>query len=130
MASAKGLGVTFHRAVDVSRDPLHTLEQIIDLGCERVLSSGGRARASDGVQLLREMVQRAGNRIIVMPGAGVDAENIGAIRNATGANEFHASARVALPSLSRHRGDPALGMEGGEWRTDAEAVRRIVAALR
>lgn len=130
IASAKGLGATFHRAIDVCRDPLQALEQIIGLGFERVLSSGARARASDGAVLLRDMVQRAGDRIIVMPGAGVDAGNIRQLRDLTGAREFHASARAALPSRSHHRSDAALGMEGSEWRTDVDMVRHLVKALR
>lgn len=130
VSAAKGLGVTFHRAIDVSRDPLQALEDAIALGCERVLSSGARTGAPLGADLLREMVRRAGDRIVVMPGAGVNAGNIAALRAATGAREFHASAKRTLPSAMRHPTDDALGMSDGESRTDAEEVRRLVAALR
>lgn len=130
LSAARGLGATFHRAIDVSRDPLHALEDIVALGCERVLSSGARPAAPLGAGLLREMVLRAGGRISVMPGAGIDAGNVAALRAQTGAREFHASAKCALPSRARFAPAQALGMEAGETRTDAQAVRRIVEALR
>ncbi len=95
-----------------------------------MLSSGARNGAPLGAGLLHEMVQRAGDRIVVMPGAGVNAGNITTLRAATGAREFHASAKRMLPSAMRHTADAALGMSDGESRTDAEEVRRLVAALR
>jgi copper homeostasis protein len=130
VSAAKGLGVTFHRAIDVSRDPLRSLEDAIALGCERVLSSGAQPSAMQGADLLRELVLRAAGRISVMPGAGVDASNVAALRSQTGAHEFHASAKYALPSTARYAPARPLGMTGGETRTDAEKVRRLVAALR
>ena len=130
VTAAKGLGVTFHRAIDVSRDPLQSLEDAIALGCERVLSSGAQPNAPDGADLLREMVLRADGRISVMPGAGIDAMNITALREQTGAREFHASAKHACPSPAHYVPRQSLGMTGGEIRTDAAIVRRIVDALR
>jgi copper homeostasis protein len=129
IAAANGLGVTFHRAIDVSRDPLQALEDIIALGCGRVLSSGAQPSAAAGASLLREMVTCARGRIVVMPGAGIDAGNLPALRQATGAREFHASARRALPSAMRHAPAQPLGMDSGEIRTDADEVRRMVKAL-
>lgn len=130
VSAAKGLGVTFHRAIDVSRDPLQSLEDAIALGCERVLSSGAQPSAPQGADLLREMVLRADGRISVMPGAGIDAMNVAALRAQTGAMEFHASAKHACPSSARYVPHQSLGMTGGETRTDAAVVRRIVEALR
>ena len=128
-ARARGLGVTFHRAIDVSRDPLRALEDIISLGCERVLSSGAQPSAPQGADLLREMVLRAAGRIVVMPGAGIDAGNIAALRARTGALEFHASAKRTLRSGMRRTPVSSLGMEAGETRTDIDAVRALVAAM-
>jgi copper homeostasis protein len=130
IAAAKGLGVTFHRAIDVSRNPLQTLEDIIALGCERVLSSGAQPNAMAGASLLREMVLRAGNRTVVMPGAGIDAGNLASLRAATGAREFHASAKRVLASAMRHMPSVSLGMEDGEIRTDVDEVQRMVEVLR
>lgn len=130
IAAAKDMGVTFHRAIDVSRDPLQALEDIIALGCERVLSSGAQPSAIAGASLLREMVSRATGRIVVMPGAGIDAGNLAALREATGTREFHASAKRALSSAMQHAPEHPLGMEGGEIRTDVDDVRRMVEVLR
>ena len=129
IAAAKGLAITFHRAIDVSREPLKTLEDIITLGCQRVLSSGASPSAMEGADLLQRMVAHASGRIEVMPGAGVHADNIGALRASTGATAFHASAKRQLPSAARHRTTLDLGMAAGETRTDEAEVRRIVAAL-
>ncbi len=129
IAAAGGMGVTFHRAIDVSRDPLQALEDAITLGCERVLTSGARGSAAEGADVLASMAQQARGRIRVMPGAGITAGNLAGLRRRTGAREFHASAKRMLPSGMRHVADPALGMSGGETRTDADEVRRMVAVL-
>lgn len=127
--AAKKLSVTFHRAIDVSRDPLLALEEIIALGCERVLSSGGATSAIEGAAVLKQMVERAAGRIQIMPGAGVRADNVQALRAATGATEFHASAKQVLPSGMRFTSNPRLGMSDSETRSNAEQVRRIAEAL-
>ena len=129
IATAGKLGVTFHRAFDLSRDPTQALEDIVALGCERLLTSGTQTSAPDGAALIRELVVQAAGRLAVMPGAGVTAQNIAALATATGAHEFHASAKRQLPSGMRHR-RPLLGdMEGGELRSDAAQVRALATAL-
>lgn len=130
VAAAGTMGTTFHRAIDVSRDPSRALEDIVALGCERVLSSGGAPDALQGAALLRRLVEQAGDRIAVMPGAGIDAGNIAGLRRLTGAREFHASAKRALPSAMRQLPASALGMEAGELRSDQDEVRRLAEALR
>jgi copper homeostasis protein len=127
--AAGGIGVTFHRAIDAGADPLRALERIIELGCERVLTSGGRPDAMSGAVVIRAMVLRAADRIRVMAGAGINAANAGNLRALTGAVEFHASAKKALPSRANRAPDRELGMDAGELRTDAAEVRAIVAAL-
>jgi len=128
--AAGSLGVTFHRAFDLARDPRAALEAIVALGCERILTSGAQPSACEGAGLIRELVEQAGARIVVMPGAGVDPDNIAALRAATGAHEFHASAKRTLASRMRHR-PPLLGdMQAGESRSDAGLIRRMLQALR
>jgi copper homeostasis protein len=90
------LGVTFHRAFDWTADPYQALETIIDIGCERILSSGQRPTATDGAELLKELVKRADQRIIIMPGSGLRAANIAPLAQNTGAPEYHSSARVNI----------------------------------
>lgn len=130
VSAANGIDVTFHRAIDVCRDPATALEAIISLGCARVLSSGSAASAMDGSANLRRLIEQAAGRIEIMPGAGIGAGNIAALMAATGAREFHASAKRALPPRMRFMPADALGMAGGETRSDAAEVRRIVEALR
>ena len=95
MARARGngrersLSVTFHRAFDECSEPFLALEQIISLGCDRLLTSGQKASALEGEELIAELVRRAADRIIVMPGAGITPSNLDEIANKTGAVEFH-----------------------------------------
>ena len=129
IAAAGKLGVTFHRAFDLSRDPAQALEDIVTLGCECILTSGMQGSAADGSALIRELVEQAGDRIVVMPGAGITAQNIAALATATGAHEFHASAKHQLPSGMHHRRPLLSDMEGGELCSDIEQVRALVTAL-
>ena len=95
MDHAQGLDVTFHRAFDVCRSPLTALHQIIDLGCHRLLTSGQAPTALAGQTLIRQLIDEAQDRIIIMPGAGIRPQNIAEIAAATGAKEFHSTARRA-----------------------------------
>jgi len=128
--AAGALELTFHRAIDVCRDPARALEDVIALGFRRLLSSGGAPSASQGVARLRALMEQAAGRIAVMPGGGITAGNIAALFAATGARDFHASAKRSLPSRMRHTADSALGMGDGEIRTDAGEVRHMAQALR
>ena len=129
IAAAGKLGVTFHRAFDLSREPAQALEDIVALGCERILTSGAQASALDGAALIRDLVVQAAGRLVVMPGAGVTAQNIAALAAATGAHELHASAKRQLSSGMQHRRPVLSDMESGELRSDVEQVRALVAAL-
>jgi copper homeostasis protein len=129
VAAAGTLGVTFHRAFDLARDLHAALDAALALGCERVLTSGGKSDALAGAETIRDLRLYAGERIFVMPGAGIDASNVASIRSTTGATEFHASAKRQLPSRQRVPDRAHAGMNGGEWRSDVEQVRAIVAAL-
>jgi copper homeostasis protein len=127
--AANGMGVTFHRAFDLVADKAATLEALIDLGFERVLTSGGMPSAVAGASLLSRLVTQAAGRITVMPGAGIEPGNIAALRELTRAREFHASAKRRLPSAMRRTQADALGMGAGETRTDVDTVRALVAAI-
>ena len=89
--AASGMSVTFHRAFDVCADPLAAFEDILALGCDRLLTSGHESDAFKGRFFIAELVERAAGRIIVMPGCGVRRSNIARIAADTGAVEFHAS---------------------------------------
>ncbi len=90
---AEGLSITFHRAFDVCAHPEDALEQIISMGCHRLLTSGQASTAEQGIPLLRELVKQSAGRIIIMPGAGVNPLNACRILSETGAKEIHGSLR-------------------------------------
>ena len=131
IAAADGMSVTFHRAFDMCRDASKALEELIELGCDRVLTSGQAATAQTGIPLLKELVEQAAGRIIVMPGCGVSSANAAAILQATGATEIHASARKSVGSgmLFRHSGVSMGNPDSDEFarkETDVNEVRAIV----
>lgn len=108
--AADGMSVTFHRAFDLCRDPQQALEQIISLGCDRLLTSGQKPKALEGSELISRLVRQADGRIIVMPGSGINPHNIAEIERITGAEEFHSTARGAVPDVSC-RIVPELGFD-------------------
>jgi copper homeostasis protein len=136
MEAAEGMSVTFHRAFDMCRDPFESLEKIIELGCDRILTSGQQPKAEMGFDLIKQLVDLAGDRIIIMPGSGVNDQNIAKIASATGAKEFHFSARRAIESGMIYR-NPNLKMGGTavvinefeEQVTSYELVRATIKAL-
>ncbi|MBS1735977.1 MAG: copper homeostasis protein CutC [Bacteroidetes bacterium] len=96
--AAYPLGATFHRAFDRCNNPQESLDAIIQLGFERVLTSGQQPTALEGKSLLAELIKEKGNEIIIMPGSGINAENILEMARETGAQEFHSSASIAKES--------------------------------
>lgn len=90
---AEGMSITFHRAFDVCREPLQALEQIISLGCHRLLTSGQAPTAEQGSPLLKKLAEQSAGRLIIMPGAGVNPQNALRILSETGASEIHGSLR-------------------------------------
>jgi copper homeostasis protein len=96
--AAYPLEVTFHRAFDRCRDPFEALEQLIQIGCQRILTSGQQPTAPQGMDLITQLVKAADDRIIIMPGSGVRKENIKELAQKTGATEFHSSLRNKLKS--------------------------------
>ena len=89
---ARHVSITFHRAFDRCRHPFKALEQIIGLGCDRILTSGQAPTVEEGAERLRRLRQRAKGRIIILPGGGVTPENAASILSLTGCSEIHASA--------------------------------------
>lgn len=130
MAAAEGLSVTFHRAFDICRDPFEALEQIIELGCDRLLTSGQQCSAEQGAELIAELQRRAAGRIIIMPGAGINPRNIAIIEKKTAAAEFHSTAAVDFTDTA-YRGSAVSfaanpQREGIRRRTAREVVLELV----
>lgn len=131
--AAGPLDTTFHRAYDCSsRDPFELLEQLIDLGFHRLLTSGRAPTAMGGKDLIRKLVERASGRLAIMPGAGISSQNIGELAAATGAREFHLSARKKTPQVTDNLRGPenALpGLEAGWHASDAMEIKQVKSML-
>ncbi|MFN0175640.1 MAG: copper homeostasis protein CutC [Saprospiraceae bacterium] len=125
-AAAGNLEVTCHRAFDFTLDPMKSLEQLIDIGFQRVLSSGQSDSAFNGRFLLQKLLEQAKGRITVMPGAGINAQNIRAIAEFTGAEDFHFTGKKKVLA-SGERDIP--GLEAWHWESKEEAIREIITAI-
>jgi len=130
LVSAAGpLGITFHRAFDAARDLPAALEQIVTLGCQRILSSGGQASALAGADVLAALVAQAGDRISLMAGAGITAANAVEIAERSGCVELHASAKATQRSGMRHHNPALMGLSPDWTATDVAQVNALRAAL-
>jgi len=129
---ARPLEVTFHRAFDVTPDPFDALEDIISCGVDRILTAGQQNTVPEGLELLVKVIQKAGDRIRIMPGSGIHEENIRSIRDATGVREFHLTARTPVESVMTFRKENIFmgGLpEIPEYKifiSNAERIRKIV----
>ncbi len=122
------MGVTFHRAFDRARDPFAALEAIIEAGCERILTSGQRPSCTEGAPLIASLCAQAAGRIVIMPGSGLNSTNIAALARATGAREFHASARRLAPSAMDFV-VPEMAEDLQSVIVDGEEVRKMADLL-
>ena len=120
MVEAAGdLSITFHRAFDVCVEPLQALEQIIALGCDRLLTSGQKPSAEQGAECIAELISHAAGRIIIMPGAGITPQNIALIEQKTAATEFHSTAAINDADYAYRGADVSFAAY-----PDREGVRR------
>lgn len=117
VATAKnfGLSVTFHRAIDRAYDIFTALEDVIALDVDRILTSGGKPSAHEGMETIAKMNQIADGRVIIMPGAGINAGNIKEIISTTGVSEVHFSGSVSYDSPMLYRG----GVQEDYTRTES-----------
>jgi len=133
---AKPMSATFHRAFDMCRDPVSGLEDIIASGAHRLLTSGQKNSAREGAANLRDLVIQAGQRIIIMPGSGINETNIEAIAKMTGAKEFHLSARKVIESDMIYRKEGITMSGAPEYNeftrkvADPEKIKTIIRILR
>ncbi|MDD2650375.1 MAG: copper homeostasis protein CutC [Candidatus Cloacimonadales bacterium] len=132
---AKPAKVTFHRAFDLCKNPFIALNDLICLGVDRLLTSGQQARAIDGAKLIKDLIAIANNEIIIMPGSGINADNIKDLQTKTGAKEFHMTANKQITSMMRYQKQKVP--MGGKLKysdfamneTDPEKVREIFFVL-
>ncbi|MEQ9169097.1 MAG: copper homeostasis protein CutC, partial [Fulvivirga sp.] len=97
---SKPLPFTFHRAFDVANDPFQALEDIIDCGAVRILTSGQKNSAIEGIDLLKQIQGKAAGRIVIMPGGGINPDNISELLS-IGCTEFHMSGKKGQESLAK-----------------------------
>ena len=119
IALAAPLSVTFHRAFDMTPDPYKALEDIIQLKVDRLLTSGQQHAAIAGADLIAKLIKVAGSRLIIMPGGGINSENISELIARTGAGAYHASARTRVNSKMRYQ-NQELMMAGNHPLTEYE----------
>lgn len=134
--AASGLNITFHRAFDMCRNTSDALEAIIDLGCNRILTSGGCNNAYNGRFKIKELVRQAAERITIMPGCGITPDNIREIADYTEAKEFHFSGRSIYDSKMLYH-NPNVSMGGtitiDEYKqsiTNPDIVRAAILQLK
>lgn len=134
-AEAKGMGVTFHRAIDQCLEPMAALDAIMAHGCERILTSGLKPNAEAGIPMLKTMVDYCGNRLSIMAGAGVTADNVARIVRESGVREVHLSGKSTRPSLmTGYSAEAYMGSADVDDFaipvTSSERIAAVVAALR
>ena len=136
LVAAEGMDFTFHRAFDVTRDLDEALDVLIDCGVPRVLTSGGEPNVIAGQDVLARLIEKAGERIIILPGGGVKSDMAGAFAQAVGCSEIHLSARHVVDSpMKFRRTDIRMGAERvpPEYvlkHADVQQVREAVDAVR
>jgi copper homeostasis protein len=136
VTAAGGMPVTFHRAFDLARRPHEALEAIVELGAERLLTSGQAPSALEGAELIAELVGAAGDRLIVMPGGGINGRTVARVLELTGAHEVHASAGATVDGPVRFRnsrvslGGTPREDEFSRRVTDRAALAELLGALR
>ena len=129
------MGVTCNRAFDGVPDPFAALEVIIDSGCERILTSGLKSAAPDATAVIRQLIEKADSRIVIMPGAGINSKNIQKMILETGATEYHTSGRIKMNDAASadHEVDyknPAVLDIGNVYVSSEDELRKIVEILK
>lgn len=127
VANQYNMGVTFHRAFDRCNNLFEAMETVIGLGCERILTSGGKDTALEGAEIIRQLIEKSSERISIMPGAGITPENIAELLQKTNATEFHGTFKGQYPSQMDYR-NVSLGdfdEEYTQWKVDEEKIRKV-----
>ena len=128
--AAYPLGFTFHRAFDRCFDPFEALEQLVEIGCERILTSGQRPVATEAAEMIARLNESAAQRIIIMPGSGIRKENIKMLADTTGCVEFHSSLRSKITSAMDFIHPAFAGTEDYENNAiDETAVKELLKQL-
>lgn len=128
--ASQGMEITFHRAFDFCKDPITALEQLIDLGCHRILTSGQAATAFDEIPVIQQLVKQANGRIQVMAGCGVNADNVKQIIEQTKVPEIHFSAKGQRQSLMDSISSARMGTSSQDNVLDIADSQKIKGILK
>lgn len=127
---ARPMMVTLHRAFDVTRDALEALEDAVTAGFDRILTSGQQPTAEKGADLIAALVKRAGTRIIIMAGSGINEENARLLTEKTGVKEIHCSAREWKEDISYSNQsltfNPMLPGRSGSYHVNQNRLKQII----
>ena len=124
----------FHRAIDLTPDAINAIDSLISIGFTRVLTSGGRVTALEGDATIRQMIERAAGRIVVLPGSGINASNAAQLIRETGCTQVHASLREAVEDTSGSH-NPAIQFDSpppanlGYHQADPDKITAMRAAI-
>ncbi len=124
---AGSMQLTFHRAFDRSADPFKALEDIIECGFHRILTSGQKETAHEGANLITELNKRAARRIIIMPGSGVNETNLKVLHEQCNCREYHSSAKIKIPNSNAR---PLPSDEPERWTIDKEKIRKMLEVMK
>ena len=129
---SRNIGFTCHRAFDMTADKFRALDDLIEIGADRILTSGGKNKAQEGKELIGRLIDVSLGRIAIMPGSGINEETIVDMRDSTGATEFHVTGRSLYPGMMKFR-NPEISMgdnkevpEYEQWITDPERIKKII----
>lgn len=130
--AAEGMEITFHRAFDLCQQPFVALEQLIELGCTRLLTSGLATTAFEGIPVIRQLVEQASGRIQIMAGCGVNSDNIKQIISQTNVTEIHFSAKGKRLSHMHSTSSAKMGTKSEDNTidiADPSKIRNILSEI-
>ena len=132
---AQPMSVTLHRAFDKAIDPLKSMESLIEIGVDRILTSGQNHSAYEGKELIKQMVEKAEGRIIIMPGGGINKNNVNEILDYTGVSEIHLSGKKLTTGRMRNINDVKMNAlpdipENDIYETDSEIIKEVAKIVR
>lgn len=127
--AAEGMSITFHRAIDVALDPMKTIEQLIALGVDRLLTSGNMPTAWEGRKNIALFQKTFGQNIKIMAGSGVNSGNAQKLIEATGIEEIHASAKTTVSQPTNYPTHPDLVKDDWVFQADGEEIKRLLQSI-
>ncbi|MDR0427960.1 MAG: copper homeostasis protein CutC [Dysgonamonadaceae bacterium] len=130
VAHSYSMSVTFHRAFDRSNDLFEALEDVIELKCNRILTSGGYESAIEGNRVISRCMEQAANRIIIMPGSGITPQNVASLLEEKGLMEIHGTFRNSYPGEMQYRNKNFKNQsEYSGLYADSEQIKEILSLI-